>query len=542
MKHTSRRRTVFNVAAVLASMALLAGCANSNGSGATGAPEAGGDDGAMLATESKIIGDQDRAAEPVDGGTLSFAGYSMPNSLDPTVTQPSGATGGTEMASIYGLLMRYDPPEDAFVPQLAKSLDESDDHLTYTLALRDDVQFSDGTPMDARAVVDSINRYNDEHGANSELFLQGVAKMEATDTTTVVFHLNHPWKEFPALLTFGHGMIIAPSGYADPDHFQPIGAGPYTIESFAPGNLLTVAARDDWWNGAPHLATIKFVDIQGDQAKLEALNSGGIQMAYLRNAEQVKTAISQYPGYTEPISLTGMVNINNREGHPGANAKVREAMAYAIDPALLNQRAQNGLGSPGKLIFQSWSQWHNAVEPTPTDVDKAAELLEQAKADGFDGNVEYLSLNSPSSKDTALAIQALLDNVGFTTHIEFAATAADLVKRLYVDHDFDLSFGSRSISEAIPSMRLAASLRSDSANNFLGYNSPEMDRLLDSLQQATSNDAEREAIAAIQNQVNEDVPFVATGAGTNFVPWTANIHGAVPSTDGIMLLGDAWMN
>lgn len=539
MTYVLARRIGSVATAALASMALLAGCASSGNDGGIGSSDSS--NGAMLATETQIIGEQETASEPINGGTLSFAGYSMPNSLDPTVTQASGATGGTEMAAVYDVLMRYDPNNDKFVPQLAKSLEESEDHLTYTLSLRDGVQFSDGTPMNAQSVVDSITRFNAKRGANSDQFIDSVKAMEATDQATVVFHLNQPWKEFPALLTFGHGMIVAPAGYADPNNFQPIGAGPYTVQTFAPGTSLTVTPRSDWWSGTPHLDSIKFVDIRGDQARVETLNSGGIQMAYLRTAEQVKQTMAQYPGYVEPISLTTVLNINNRDGHPGSDATIRKAIAYAIDPDILNQRANGGLGSPGKLIFQDWSKWHTDVDPIPTDPDKATQLLEQAKSNGFDGTIKYLVVNDPASNDIALTVQSMLDRVGFTTKIEHVATATDLIKRVYVDRDFDLSHGARSISDAVPSMRLASSMHSGSANNVFGYNSPTMDQLLDAAQQATSDDAAREAMSAIQEQVNTDVPFVAMVAGTNFVPWSKNVHGVVPSTDGIMLLGNAWV-
>lgn len=475
MTYVLARRVGSVATAALASMALLAGCVSS---GNDGGGSSGAGNSAMLATESQIIGAQETAGEPTEGGTLSFAGYSMPNSLDPTVTQASGATGGTEMAAVYDILMRYDANNDTFVPQLAESLDEGDDHLTYTLTLRSDVRFSDGTPMTAQSVVESINRFNGKRGANSDQFVAGVKAMQVTDPVTVVFHLHQPWKEFPALLTFGHGMIVAPAGYADPANFRPIGAGPYSVQSFAPGSSLTVTPRADWWNGTPHLDSIKFVDIRGDQVRVDTLNSGGIQMAYLRTAEQVKQTMSQYPGYIEPISLTTVLNINNRDGHPGSDPLVRKAIAYAIDPDILNQRANRGLGSPGKLIFQDWSKWHTDVDPIPTDPDKATQLLAQAKANGFDGTIKYLVASDPVSNDVALAVQSMLDRVGFTTKIEHVGTATDLIKRVYVDQDFDLSHGARSISDAVPSMRLASSMHSGSANNVFGYNSPAMDHLL----------------------------------------------------------------
>ena len=135
-----------------------------------------------------ILGDQGDGGTPVRGGALSSALYTPVASLDPTVTQAAGATGGTEMAAVYDVLMRYDSRSQTFEPQLAKSIEERSDHRTWTLKLRDGVTFSDGTPLAADAVVvASINRYNQRRGANSQLYTQMVE-------STVVQDRPCPWR------------------------------------------------------------------------------------------------------------------------------------------------------------------------------------------------------------------------------------------------------------------------------------------------------------------------------------------------------------
>ncbi|WP_345602333.1 ABC transporter substrate-binding protein [Tomitella cavernea] len=522
----------------MASAALLVGCTSGGdgGSGSTGS-------GSGEPMQAGIIGDQSDAGSPADGGTLSFAGYALPSSLDPVKTQPAGSTGGTEMVSVYDLLMRYDAESGEFVPQLAETLTESDDHLSWTLKLPDGVTFSDGTPFDAQAVVDSTNRYNELHGANSEQFVAGVKSVVAEDPTTVLYNLNQPWHEFPALLTFGHGMIVAPAAYADPENFQPIGAGPFTVASFTPGSKLVMKPRADYWDGPPHLDELNFVTVQGEQAKIDALNSGDIQMAFMLQEDKIDDATEQFPGFYEPVSMGDVGAINNREGHPGAIPEVRHAMQLAIDPDVINQRAKNDKGMPGSELFQKWSKWHSddVSEVTP-DLERARRLLNKAKAEGYDGHLTYVGLQSQTSQDIAVAVQAMLQQVGFTVDVEYAATSTDVVQRLYVDHDFDLTHTSNSISDAVPFMRLSASMRSDSSNNMIGYSNPKMDALLEKTQQSTSDDEKRAGLAQIANLINEDAPVLIWGAGANFVPWTQNVHGAVPSTDGIMLLGDVWLS
>ncbi|MDN5757294.1 MAG: ABC transporter substrate-binding protein [Tomitella sp.] len=539
MTRSTHARRPGAAAALCAGLVLLASCASDGGGGGGGqaAPPAG----EPAVTEATVIGQPGNAGEPRTGGTLTLAGYSMPSSLDPTKTQATGPTGGTEMASIYSLLVRYDDAAGKYVPQLAESLDESGDRLTWTLGLRDDVTFSDGTPLDAAAVIASINRYNAEGGANSRQFSTAVTGMDAPDPHTVVFHLEQPWREFPALLTYGHGMIVAPASYADPANFTPIGAGPYVVGDFAPATSLTVTARPDYWDGKPYLSSVKFVDIAGDQPRLDALNAGGVQMVFLRAGEQIAAAKEDFGGYIFPLSLMDIIQINNRDGRPGANQHVRKAIALALDPDSFVERAQAGVGSAGKALFEDWSTWHPDVAPLPTDAEAARAELKQAKADGFDGHLRYVGLSGPSSQKTALWAQSMLNNVGFDVEIQYASSVTDLVKRMYIDHDFDITYGGNGTTEAAPVLRLDAALNSTSKNNLLGYASPAMDKLLAQAKQADSDDEVRTALGKIQQQVNDDVPYVPLGAGAEFVAWSSDVHGAVASPDGIMLLGNTWI-
>ncbi|GAA4814940.1 ABC transporter substrate-binding protein [Tomitella cavernea] len=538
MSPTTRRFTLL-AAALATSAALVAGCASSDDTG-SGGGGSGGDGTTESVSAAGIIGDQAEPGEPVDGGTLSFAGYSMPSSLDPAKTQAAGSNGGTEMASIYDLLLRYDPTKGEFVPNLAESFTQSDDHLTWTLTLRDGVTFSDGTPLDADAVVASITRYNDAGGANSDQFLPAVASVSATGPLTVEFRLNAPWSEFPALFAFGHGMILAPAAYADPDNFKPIGAGPFTVTHFAPSQSIDLAPREDYWNGTPHLDQLKFVSLAGGQPRLQAMDTGGIQMAYLRSPEWVDAAKAKYPGYYEPLSVASAGAINSRPGRPGADVNVRKAMALAIDPEVINQRAFDGKAMATSKVFAEWSKWHNDVPATEHDPDQARTLLEQAKAGGYDGHIDYVTVNSPTSQAIATAVEAMLENVGFDVDVQYTASVTDMIQRLYVNHDFDLTHSSMSISDAVPNLRLAG-LRSTDKSDVRGYKNPEMDAALDAAHQAVTAEAEKAALKQVEQIIHDDVPLMPWAAGGNFVAWAPNVYGTVPSADGMVLLGGTWI-
>lgn len=491
-------------------------------------------------TTRGIIGDQSDGGTPVKGGTLTFAGLAPVTSLDPTKTQATGPTGGTEMAAVYDVLIRYDTESQSFQPQLAKSFEESDDHLTWTLKLRDGVTFSDGTPLDANAVVASIDRYNELKGAHTQIFELMVRKTEAVDASTVVFTMDQPWKTFPAMLSYGHGMVVAPTAQQG-DKFTPIGAGPFTVVSLQPQEELKLEARADYWGGAPHLDGLKFVAILGDQPKIEALETNGIDMAYLNSSETVNVAKGRFPGFLETANLKMVGQINSAEGRPGADPRVRQAIAYAVDPEVLDQRARNGEGLPGTDMFQPWSTWHGAVSGISPSAEKAKELLAAAKADGYDGRITFLGINDPGTQQLALAVQAQMNAVGFDVSVENASSQTDSVRRRFVEHDFDMTSGSYTISDVDPEIRLFSALHSTSTNNILGYASSEMDELLGGVMSAPDETVKRAALDEVQSLVNTDQPLLLWGAGVNFVAWAPDVHGVNPSSDGIILLDKAFM-
>lgn len=489
-----------------------------------------------------IVGAQTEGT-PAQGGTLSFAAYSSATSLDPAKTPALGTIGGTEMAALYDVLVRYDIAQDQYVPQLAQSLEPSPDARSWTLRLRPGVTFSDGTPLDAAAVVASINRYDASRGFNNQLWAQNVTRTEATAPTSVVFTLNKTWSEFPAMLAGGHGMIVG-SASGQGAAFTPIGAGPFTLERFAPHEELLLNARPDYWDGNPKLAKLRFVEITGDQAKLDAMKAKNIQMAFLRAADVVSAARNAgFSGYVDTSPLGSIVLINHRPGRPGSDVRVRQAIAAAVNVNTFDQRVIGGKGLPGSEIFPDWSEWHNDVAPRGYDPAKARQLLDAAKRDGYDGNLRFVGIAAHESQQTALALQAMLQAVGFTVTIDMQNSVADVTKKLNVDHDFDISKSSITLPQGGVVNKLNAALRSSSTSNYSGYKNPDMDALLDRMQAAGNDEpALRALMADLQRQVNETSPFVVLGALASFLPWQAGVHGVVPSTDDVMLFGKAWMD
>ncbi|KRF21192.1 ABC transporter substrate-binding protein [Nocardioides sp. Soil797] len=533
---TTRSRTT-RVATGLATLALasvtLTSCASSDGDkGAHG-------DAATYQTGLVNIAE---AGDPRKGGTMTFGAYSEPAVLDPAETIVAGSTGGLEMAAIYDVLMRWNSADNTVQPQLAESLEHSDDYQTWTLKLRDGVKFSDGTPLDAAAVKYSIERYVRLGADEAMLWSDNVKAVSTPDSSTIEFQLKTKWPSFDYMLTTGPGMIVARSA-GEGKSFKPVGAGAFTLASHKPAESISLEANPDYWDGAPNLDGIKVVFLNDPEATFDSFKSEEVDAAFTREPDLVDEAVQgKFQGFLNMVSLGSVAVINAGDGHPGSDPRVRQAMHMAIDPEVIADRAYDGAGLPGNEIFAGSSVWANDIDPLPFDPEGAKKLLEEAKADGFDGNITYLDASDPASRETALTVKAFLESVGFKVKLDLVSNVQEQISKVAVDQNYDVAGWGISWREAGPYGRMFATLHSEGNLSVGMPTTPEMDALFGEFQAAETEDEQREIMGRIQTQWNEQVPALIFGSTGEFLMWNTDLHGVVDSTNSMVLLDDAWLD
>lgn len=531
-------------AAIICASALVAsGCANSDSGGDGDRDErTSGDLGAKAIYVDGLVNVAE-AGEPVEGGTLKVAEYAEAASLNPIQTYATGSTGMNVMASVYDTLMRWDPEVGTWEPQLAESLESEDDGATWTLTLREGVNFTDGTPLDAKAVKGSLDYYIAGYGFGGNLIQTNLDSMEVTDDRTITFTFTSPWATFPQMLAGGPGMVMAPAAYQNPEAFEPIGAGPFVLESQSPGEKTVVTANEDYFDGRPPLDAIEFVQLATDGAKFDSLKAGEVHAAYLRQDDIVVDAVeSGIAGSMNAASGVRIINLNTREGMPTSDVRVRQAINLAIDAGVYLTRSTGSDELADRSLMSDFSSWSTDVAPVETDVEAGKKLLEEAKADGYDGKIRYLGQSDSTSKSGAIAIKAMLEAVGFEVELDLVNTIADQVKKIYVDGDFDMALGSTSISDSDPYSRLFVALHSTSPTNPGRYANPEMDELLAELKSAAGPEEGAETMAAIEELWKEDVPYVNLSGGAFFEGWTEDVHGIQPTSETAVLFDEAWIS
>ena len=157
-------------------------------------------------------------------------------------------------------------------PDLASEWTLSDDKLTWTISIRDDVKFSDGTPLTAQDVAFTLER---AAKAGGPLDLTEMASVEAVDDKTVVIRLKRPWITFADNF---YSLGIVPAGKYSPGYARdPLGSGPYRLVSWTQGEQLIVEANPHYYGRKPPFTRLTFL-FAGEDTSLAAAGAGEVDM------------------------------------------------------------------------------------------------------------------------------------------------------------------------------------------------------------------------------------------------------------------------
>ncbi len=319
---------------------------------------------------------------------------------------------------------------DKFEPRIAKSWDVSDDKLTYTFHLRDDVKFSDGTPLTADDVVFSFKRFQNIKG-NPSFLAATIADVTATDPTTVVLKLTG---SDPAILaklvawpfSIVNSKVIKEQGgtdAADADKADKAeaffssgsaGSGPYILESYEKESQLVLVRNPNYWGTAPYFDKVIFQNIPEAAAQKVALEAGDIDVALGITPDQVD-AINKTDGLS--VYTTGAftlyfftMNRHKEYGGPLSDHKVEQAVRYALDYEGFRKIAGPGAVTPAAMLPVGMFGAYGADKAPKRDLEKAKALLAEAGyPDGFETTLDYPTYTQEGLNIETLAQKAVSD-------------------------------------------------------------------------------------------------------------------------------------
>ena len=430
-----------------------------------------------------------------------------------------------DFMSIYDLM--YDGLmviNDDYLPECALAESYSVTGKNWTFKLRENLYFSDGTPVTANDVVATANwilaKANGDgtdkgYYVNLKYF---VSSISARDDRTVVVKASRSYYGLLYAMTFP----VIPAWALDYDN--PPGTGAYMVDSFVPGNTLLLTTNPYWWQTHPQVKSILFVMHKLPADVIESYEYARVDAAFTR-----QIASAQYKSGTSSLALDYRTNqleclLMNHSAFPLNSKNTREAIRYLINVDYIARQIYNGMveRTNTPFIAGTWMYNDNLGSYFRQNAEKAMALLAE---DGWSDTNDDGILDKPNDKgesvklqmdlyvyeepdndvrlETANYIKDTLEDYGFSITIETLSYASAAQKLSAGAYDLCLASYAMDICPDAGFM-----LISGNTGNYSRYRSTAMNDLCAELRNQMTQPEYQYTLYKIQEQFAKDCPFI----------------------------------
>ncbi|MDF2492215.1 MAG: gsiB 1 [Microbacterium sp.] len=464
------KRPLVAASVAVAAALVLAGCASGSGSSDSG--DAGAD------------------------ATINIGSLYEPQNLSNTQGGGQGVTEAFNGNVYEGLYKLTDDGE--VEPLLAESEEISEDGLTYTITLRDDVTFHSGkalTSADVKASVEAVTAEDSQSARKSSFGV--ISGIETPDEQTVVFTLSQRSISFLYNLSY---IWIVNSEAGDLTETED-GTGPYTLDEWRQGSTLTLTRWDEYWGEPAKNAEVVFTYFTDATAEDNALLTGEIDLI---TSVQSPDSLTQFEGsddyvVSEGTSTTKELLAFNDRVAPFDNALVRKAVYSAIDTEKLLTSIWGDYGTLiGSMVPPTDPWYEDLTDVNPYDLDLAREQLAEAGyPDGF-----TFTLDTPSyDPHPAVAefLQSQLAEVGITVEIN-TISADEWYTKVFKERDFTAT-----LQEHVNDRDVVWYGNPDF---YWGYDNADVQQWVSQAEQSATTDEQTELLRQVNEQIAEDAASV----------------------------------
>lgn len=410
-----------------------------------------------------------------------------------------------------------------YQPVLATELPSvSADGLTYTMTVRDDVTFQDGTKLtsaDVKYTYEWVK--NPDNASIGGANFEDVTSIEAPDPQTVIVTLAAPNAAFDArvgsqlILPSAYHQEVGQEAYAQ----KPMGTGAFKVNEFRANEYTLLDAWDGHFRGRPQIDQLRIDVVPEPSVRAEALENGEADNSIWQLTPEDDERLTADDRFNTYIQLNFAVNhiVLNNTSPILSDKAVRQAMMWAIDRQVIADeiflgQAELALSnlSPGTGDF-----YNPNVTPYSFDPDKAATLLDGVgwvldgdtrKKDGQElAFTCYLKTGDAARRAEAEVVQEYLADVGIKMQLQEAASTQILDQMPKGEIDaalFNWTYGDGSDPDA------SSTLASNGANNFSRFQNPQVDDLLKQGLAALTREERIPIYQQIQQIVSDEVPFL----------------------------------
>jgi peptide/nickel transport system substrate-binding protein len=497
--------------------------------------------------------------EPAYGDMLIEGTIGEPSVLIPMLAGDSASHSVAGM--IFNGLVKYDT-DLSVIGDLAESWDISPDGLVITFYLRKGVKWSDGIEFTAEDVLFGYKTIIDEKTptAYKEDYLQ---VKKAAVLGKYIFRVTYEKPFAPALTTWGN-LVVLPKHLLEGKDItkselirKPIGLGPYKFKKWSSGQEVILESYKDYFEGRPYIDRYVYRIIPDSATMFLELQAGGIDMMGLTPIQYTKQTENDFfrktfQKFQYPVFSYTHLAFNLK--HPWfKNKRIRQAIAYGIDKSEIVDVILFGLGRPatGPYVPNTWP-YNPDVKKYEYNPDKAKHLLKEAGWEDHDGD-------GILDKDGKPFQFTILTNMGNTLRKNTATIIQWRLAKIGIKVDIRALEWSTFVNEFIDKRRFEAvmlgwqigldpdqydiwhsSKTKEKEFNFVSYNNPEVDELLEKGRRTFSIEERKKAYFRIQEILAEELPYIFLYVPDATPIVHARFKGIKPSPIGISYNQPTW--
>lgn len=473
---------------------------------------------------------------PGDEKVLTFGCQNYSDGL----VDPANQTNAAWNCMRYGIgecLFKFNDSMET-EPWLAESYEVSDDHLTWTIKLKDGIKFSDGCEMTATKVKESFDRLKTEgpNGSSApDKFLEYEAEITADDeANTITIKTVTAYPNLPGNLAYPVMEIVDVECTADWNNGV-IGTGPYAIEKYYDLVGYDLVANENYREDVPY-DKVKLLYMSDASAKAMALKNGQVDLVEnITNVSDIQD-LQDNPDFTVDIANGvrcgfSWMNFNGVLG----NETLRQAILMGIDyDGICQSNLIGGLYTSGYSVLPSnlTYNYDQLENPFSYDVEAAKKLLDDAGIVDTNGDgirelegqnivLDYVYYDNRLLKEFAQAHHQYLTQIGIEVN-EREGSSEDQWSSLSTgDYDFNANNWT-TVGNGDPTEYMA-NWYSKSSGNYCGYKNDEYDALYEQLVTEMDEDKRVELVTQLQQILINDAAVLVDGYYNSSMIYSRNV-------------------
>ncbi len=497
--------------------------------------------GALLAacssSSSSSSNFQSTGSVPRPGGHLRIGTEAEENGLSP-FTSNFDATGIMYARAFYDPLAATDSTGKTH-PYLARSITPNYDFTKWTIEVRSNVYFHDGSPLDSDALVLNFSEHL-KSPLSGPVLGPIIKAINKVDPLTIELSMNSPWVPFDVYLC---GWIGGQFAYvSSPKAIQagtlntnPVGTGPFVFSQWEPNDHLSGTKNPHYWQtGLPYVDSVTFHPLPVEQSRSDSLRAGDVDVAHFTDVPTYN-ALKTNSSFTHVDNIAGEVGPADQDfimldlaKPPMDNLNFRRALASSLDVVSYNKAVNLGLTQIDRSVFQVGSPYHSVGSYPNYSPKSAREYLKMAGLSSNQSSFVLANVTGPNNQVDLELVGEMLSRVSINTSQQQIEQSKYIINALLgdfdayfwrqfgaIDPDQNYNWWSSAFVKPVGTISL----------NFARNSDPVIDKALLQGRENPQVEARVEAYKTVARQINQDIPYLWQNRALWAVCARGGVHG-----------------